>query len=183
MGVVYLSGRTNNQTKHTMNITRAKAESVAYKLTQGLREQAKSVDEQARQTVLDFVDKATPKEVKEFRAKYPDWSRSEEHEKVQGCSIYVAFMVNWRKGELRVDEKTADTVTKLKYKSKDLDNKATETYDKIVNTLLSIKTYNRCKDAFPEAYALLPEASERNLPVVQVDSIRDALGLPSPSIK
>ena len=165
-----------------MNISRTKAEAVAKKLTAHIVAEADKERENARAAVIAFVDNATPSEVKEFRKNFPKWIDESQHHKIHGLPIYFSMIIQWRKGELRLDGVTADKVTKIMYKEKDIRDKAEKIYHDIVNTLLSLKTYNRCKEAFPEAYALLPDSvSSSNLPVARIDAIRERLGLPTPN--
>jgi hypothetical protein len=158
-----------------MNISRTKAENVAYGLTKPLQEQAKRTTNEINAIIQDFVDKNTPKELIEVYKKYPEWENTKTYKKVYGIPLYLDVQISWHNGDFRLDEVTADKVTKLLYVKKDINDNIRKTRDEIVNMLVSLKTYNRCKEVFPEAYALLPDAEVKHLPIVQIDQIREKL--------
>jgi hypothetical protein len=166
-----------------MNITRTIAKNVADKLVREIDEKKAAAEKQADKLIAEFVESNTPKAVKEFMELHPGWCTKRHRRRVYGCPFYITAYEKWHQDDIHLDEATADEVTKHMHKAKELSELANITRAKIIHTLLSIKTYNRCKESFPEAYALLPEIKVISLPAVQVDSIRQALGITSPSIK
>jgi hypothetical protein len=166
-----------------MNISKAKAGVVAHSLTQPIRDEEAKVEQQVSELVSAFIEKNTPEVIKQALSEHPNWfKRSALY--IEGIPLRWREAGYWNSDVVNLDDVTADKVTKLLYLRKDLQDKQQRAAKQIEATLLDIKTYKRCKEVFPEAFVLLPQAEHSNLlPVVQVDSIREMLGMPSPNEK
>jgi uncharacterized phage infection (PIP) family protein YhgE len=74
---------------------------------------------------------------------------------------------------LTPSKEQADTLQKLQNKIKDLDKAAKELRKSIEVALYNLRTYEKVKTVFPEAYEFLPEANTAI--AINVDSIRELL--------
>lgn len=173
----------SNQSINIMNISKSKAQDVAWKLTIPIRDEVKQVEKQVSELVGAFIEQRTPESIKQAISQHPEWF-IQKAVYLDGIPLRWREAAYWDSNEVKLDAETADKVTKALYHRKDLEDKERKAREQIEATLLDIKTYKRCKEVFPDAYALLPQAELSNLmPVVQVDSIREMLGMPSPSEK
>ena len=157
-----------------MNISREKAEDVAESLTQKIKEERDGYSAEKCQILKDFILSKTPDRVKEFFTENPEWIKR-NHVLIHGVSHYESVSAVWKDDVITVDDITAKAFTDVFNKEESANKKLRKVKQEIIQAMLSLKTYARCKEQFPEAYALLPQTSTSTALMVNLDSIRKEL--------
>ena len=145
-----------------MNITRTISEDVATKMVAPIAEKIKNLKEERKNIIDKVVSNAIPQDLKDCYQKYSSYFR--ESTDVCLCAGTHEIRVNrispfpspstWYP-RVETDNSVIEQVDKLQLRIKKADEEKDKMYSSIVSTLLSLRTFKRVKEQFPDAYDYL----------------------------
>ena len=147
-----------------MNITKSIAENVAIAMTKQKQDEITKVGREMADIVQDYVVKCLPKEVKSFYKSHPKWVNKSSFFVVRGVGI--GYYINQETDELPIQNHDKIVVLPdseaVKYmalfnRKKDLKDEVSALVADIKNALLTMRTYKRIEEQWPEAFALIPK--------------------------
>lgn len=150
-----------------MNITRTISEQVAEKMVAPIVAKMKSLTEERQALADEAIQSTIPKDVKECFEKHRSLFQksstatlcSGRYEiKIEKASYFPAS-TSWYP-RVEVGSQISERIDKLKLKIDKLDDEREKTYNSIVSTLLSLRTFKRVKENFPDAYKFMAEYEE-----------------------
>lgn len=159
-----------------MNITRTISEQVAEKMVAPIGAKIKSLSEERIDLANKAVSDALPKDLKQCFEKYKSvfcksqsvtFCNGKQEVRLDGLSYFPAS-TTWFP-YVEVSSQIVGKIDKLRLKIEKLKDEKEKTYNSIVSTLLSLRTFKRVKDQFPDAYEYLKEYE---------DNEKTALSLP-----
>lgn len=145
-----------------MNVTRTISEQVAEKMVAPIVAKIKSLSDERQGIAEEAIQNSIPKDLKECFEKHRscfDKSStatlcSGKHEiKIEKVSYFPAYS-SWYP-RVEVGSQVAERIDKLKLKIDKLSDEKEKTYNSIVSTLLSLRTFKRVKENFPDAYEFM----------------------------
>ena len=162
-----------------MNITRTISEKVAEKMVAPIGAKIKSLSERT-----DLANKAIsdtlPKDLKECFEKYKSTFQKAscatlyngKHEVKVDKLLYFPASTTWYP-HVEVGSQTIERIDKLRLKIDKLTEEKEKTYDSIVSTLLSLRTFKRVQEQFSDAYEYLKEYENTgvSIPSLPIDDI------------
>lgn len=161
-------------------ISQAAAADAAKKITEPIRKQIEALNDSLRVELGTIVRKSIPKEVLALFETHQNYVKSGTSFRVYGNGFNGQYLPT----DKRYPETgNNDTVTPTKEEAKKLQDiiskkeKLSEqlqtTRTEIEKTIISLGTYNRVKEQFPEAYPYLPQATTNTSLIVEMKPIRD----------
>lgn len=161
-------------------ITKAISKEIASRLCEKYDLKLNSIDDQIKEFVTKSLESNVPKDVKDFFKKNPGFTKSH-------TSLCLGKEFGWRYiyfttpipyDHLQDTGLNSDDELILKkfFKAqKTTESKKESIYNDIVKTMLSLRTYKKVEEVFPEAFALLPKESQSLLPMAKIDDLRNEL--------
>lgn len=162
-----------------MNITKENAKVVSAQLTEKIKENVKNKRDLFEVALIGVIHSTIPKDVLDFGATHPSYIRKVSNVTVEGNGFnYINFtfktpIIKSNNG-FSPSAKQAEILSKLRDDWDNSDKEYRKLREEIQNSLITLRTYNRIKQAFPEAYALLPNEGVTAISVC-VDDIRGKL--------
>lgn len=150
-----------------MNITRTISAKVAEKMVAPIGAKILSLTEERTDLANKAISDTLPKDLKECFDKYKSTFQKAscatlyngKHEvKVDRLSYFPAS-TTWYP-HVEVGSQIIERIDKLRLKIDKLTEEKEKTYDSIVSTLLSLRTFKRAKEQFSDAYEYLKEYEE-----------------------
>lgn len=147
-----------------MNITRNVSEQVAEKMVTPIGAKIKSLSEERIDLANKTVSDALPKDLKECFEKYKSvfcksqsvtFCNGKQEVRLDGLSYFPAS-TTWFP-HIEVGSQIVGKIENLRLKIEKLKDEKEKTYNSIVSTLLSLRTFKRVKEQFPSAYEYLKE--------------------------
>lgn len=163
-----------------MNITRAISEKVAEKMVAPIGAKILSLAEERTDLANKSVSDTLPKDLKECFEKYKSTFQKAScatlcngrHEvRVDGLSYFPAS-TTWYP-HVEVGSQIIERIDKLRLKIDKLTEEKEKTYNSIVSTLLSLRTFKRVQEQFSDAYEYLKEYENvsTSIPSLPIDDI------------
>lgn len=163
-----------------MNITRAISEKVAEKMVAPIGAKILSLAEERTDLANKSVSDTLPKDLKECFEKYKSTFQKAScatlcngrHEvRVDGLSYFPAS-TTWYP-HVEVGSQIIERIDKLRLKIDKLKEEKEKTYNSIVSTLLSLRTFKRVQEQFSDAYEYLKEYENvsTSIPSLPIDDI------------
>lgn len=163
-----------------MNITRIISEQVAEKMVAPIGAKIKSLSEERTDLVNKAISDTMPKDLKEcferYRSVFQKASSvtlcSGKHEvRVDKLSCFPASTTFYP--HVEVGSQIIERVDKLRLKIDKLEEEKEKTYNSIVSTLLSLRTFKRVQEQFSDAYEYLKEYENAgaSIPSLPIDDI------------
>lgn len=163
-----------------MNVTRTIAEEVAIKMVEPIIERIKEKKAEMHKMADEVVKASLPKEVKECFEKYPNYFRTANSvtlvngklETRVKCSSFPPNGNDWYP-YINCPNKISEKIKLLDLEVEDAKKDREKTENSIVSTLLSLRTFKKVKECFPEAYEHMKkyEESPKAVLAVPVDNI------------
>jgi len=156
-----------------MDITKILSEEVAVRLVAPIQTKIDST----KSEIVDMANKAIlevlPEDLKKCFEKYKSrfinahcaTLRNGKQEIRLDNLAYFPASTNWYPS-VEVGSQITEKIYKLQLKKEKLEKEMEKTYNSIVSTLLSLRTFKKVKENFPEAYEYLKEYEETNSTVV-----------------
>lgn len=150
-----------------MNITRNISEQVAEKMVTPMLAKINLLSEKRQILANDAIQNSLPKDVKECFERHKSLFLkssvatlcSGRHEvKIEKVSSFPAS-TSWYP-HIEVEGQVLERIDKLRLNINKLVDEKEKTYNSIVSTLLSLRTFKRAKEQFPDAYEHLKEYEE-----------------------
>lgn len=147
-----------------MNITRNVSEQVAEKMVAPIGAKIKSLSGERIDLANKTVSDALPKDLKECFEKYKSvfcksqsvtFCNGKQEVRLDGLSYFPAS-TTWFP-HIEVGSQIVGKIENLRLKIEKLKDEKEKTYNSIVSTLLSLRTFKRVKEQFPSAYEYLKE--------------------------
>lgn len=147
-----------------MNITRNVSEQVAEKMVAPIGAKIKSLSEERIDLANKTVSDVLPKDLKECFEKYKSvfcksqsvtFCNGKQEVRLDGLSYFPAS-TTWFP-HIEVGSQIVGKIENLRLKIEKLKDEKEKTYNSIVSTLLSLRTFKRVKEQFPSAYEYLKE--------------------------
>lgn len=147
-----------------MNITRTISEQVAEKMVAPIDAKIESLSDERRKIAEEAIQNFLPKELKEcfekFRSYFGKSSTATlccgNHEiKVEKLSYFPAPS-SWYP-HIEVDHLVTERIDNISVNLDKLLDEKEKTYNSIISSLLSLRTFKRVKELFPDAYEYLKE--------------------------
>jgi len=165
-------------------ITQEIAKEVSAKLTSKLKEKRNEQQEICNELVKQFCIERIPKEVLKMSELHSQYFKKTRTVKVtdngfnhQPFHLKENILTSGGDGYslvIQLSEKEADKLLPEFRKYQELDKEYDELKLQIAQTLYQLKTYNKVKLEFPEAYDLLPDKQETGLSI-PIQNIREQL--------
>ena len=163
-----------------MNITRTISEKVAEKMVAPIGAKILSLTEERTDLANKSVSVTLPKDLKECFEKYKSTFQKAScatlcngrHEvRVDGLSYFPAS-TTWYP-HVEVGSQIIERIDKLRLKIDKLKEEKEKTYNSIVSTLLSLRTFKRVQEQFSDAYEYLKEYENvsTSIPSLPIDDI------------
>lgn len=163
-----------------MNIARAISEKVAEKMVVPIAAKILSLTEERTDLANKSVSDTLPKDLKECFEKYKSTFQKAScatlcngrHEvRVDGLSYFPAS--NTWYPHVEVGNQIIERIDKLRLKIDKLTEEKEKTYNSIVSTLLSLRTFKRVQEQFSDAYEYLKEYENvsTSIPSLHIDDI------------
>ncbi|HCY68808.1 Nmad5 family putative nucleotide modification protein [Bacteroides cellulosilyticus] len=163
-----------------MNITRTISEKVAEKMVAPIGAKILSLIEERTDLANKSVSDTLPKDLKECFEKYKSTFQKAScatlcngrHEvRVDGLSYFPAS-TTWYP-HVEVGSQIIERIDKLRLKIDKLKEEKEKTYNSIVSTLLSLRTFKRVQEQFSDAYEYLKEYENvsTSIPSLPIDDI------------
>lgn len=150
-----------------MNITKGLSEEVAARMVQPIKVKIDSLCEERRKVASKAILETIPADLKLFFEKHTGcFIRSTSATLLNGTQevrigdldYFPAYNTYYPRVE--VGRITIETVEKLRLKIEKLKDEKEKTFESIVSTLLSLRTFKRVKEQFPEAYVYMSKYEE-----------------------
>lgn len=150
-----------------MNITRTISEQVAEKMVAPIIAKIKSLSDERQMISEEAIQNSLPKDLKDCFEKHKSCFQksscatlcSGKHEiKIEKVSYFPAPS-SWYP-HIEVGSQVIERLDKLRLKLDKLVDEKEKTYNSIVSTLLSLRTFKRVNEQFPAAYEYLKEYEE-----------------------
>lgn len=144
----------------------------------------KKQSEEKRLELIEYINNhfngLTPKDVLQFQKKYPDIIKTKtsicDYISINGekeyTDIYNLDFVNMEVFKPKEFIETDEIAIRLITEQKELSKKAKQTFNKVECTLSKLRSYNRIKNEFPEAYKFIMEEVD-DMPVQTKDLCTD----------
>lgn len=163
-----------------MNITRTISEKVAEKMVAPIGAKILSLTEERTDLANKSISDTLPKDLKECFEKYKSTFQKAScatlcngrHEvRVDGLSYFPAS-TTWYP-HVEVGSQIIERIDKLRLKIDKLKEEKEKTYNSIVSTLLSLRTFKRVQEQFSDAYEYLKEYENvsTSIPSLPIDDI------------
>lgn len=163
-----------------MNITRTISEQVAEKMVAPIGAKITSLSEERIDLANKAVSDALPNDLKECFEKYKSvfcksqsvtFCNGKQEVRLDGLSYFPAS-TTWFP-HIEVGSQIVGKIDKLKLKIDKLEEEKEKTYNSIVSTLLSLRTFKRAQEQFPAAYDYLKEYENAgaSIPSLPIDDI------------
>jgi hypothetical protein len=163
-----------------MNITRTISEKVAEKMVAPIGAKIKSLSEERTDLANKAISDTLPKDLKECFEKYKSTFQKAscatlyngKHEVKVDKLLYFPASTTWYP-HVEVGSQTIERIDKLRLKIDKLTEEKEKTYDSIVSTLLSLRTFKRVQEQFSDAYEYLKEYENTgvSIPSLPIDDI------------
>lgn len=165
-----------------MRISQDLAQQIAYKLTQGSRDNADSFRVEYRELATAFYEQQTPKEVIAMKDLHPDYFQTRQRVDFAGHGFRYEQVTSTRSvicnagqtANLALTPKIADKLTKAKAKWEKADKECQALKAETETALLNLRTFARISENIPAAIPFLPPPMSNAL-VVNVDSLNKKL--------
>lgn len=162
-----------------MNITKENARLVSIQLTEKIKEDVINKRDLFEVALVEAVYSTIPKTVLDFGNTYPSYIKKVSNITVEGNGFnYINFSLKTSiiksNGGFSPSKRQAEVLSKLRDDWDNSDKEYRKLKEEIQNSLITLRTYNRIKQAFPEAYILLPNEGVTAISVC-VDDIRGKL--------
>lgn len=164
-------------------VTKEIAKAVAKGLTANHRARIEKINGTISAIAVTEILEQTPQEVKDFYVKYPNYCNARTHVYLQGETLNQIWAdvpaLPW-KGDgstLIVSNEAGAKIQKLELKKQEIEKSRNTLYKQIEQTMLSLKTFKKVQDVFPEAAEFLPKGEAVYLPVVNLEGIRNELNI------
>lgn len=150
-----------------MNITRTISEQVAEKMVAPIVAKIKSLSDERQIISEEAIQNSLPKDLKDCFKKHRSCFQksscatlySGKHEiRIEKLSYFPASS-SWYP-HIEVGSQVIEHLDKLRIKIDKLNDEKEKTYNSIVSALLSLRTFKRAKEQFPDAYEYLKEYEE-----------------------
>lgn len=162
-----------------MNITKENAKLVSAQLTEKIKENVSTKKDLFEFALVEAIYSTIPKAVLDFGNTHPSYIKKVSNITVEGNGFnYINFslktsIIKSNTG-FSPSVKQAEVLSKLRNDWDNSDKEYRKLREEIQNSLITLRTYNRIKQAFPEAYSLLPNDGVTAISVC-VDDIRGKL--------
>jgi len=164
-------------------VTKEIAKEVAKGLTANHLAQIEKINEKIATIAVSEASIQTPQEVKDFYKKHPSYCNVRTSIYLRGENMNQAWVqvpaLPW-KGDgstLILPAETGAKVQKLELKKRGIEKSMYELRKQIEQTVISLRTFKKVQEAFPEAAEFLPKGEAVYLPVVNLDVIRKELNV------
>lgn len=150
-----------------MNVTRTISEQVAENMVAQIAAKIKSLSDERQIIAEEAIQNSLPKDLKDCFEKHRSCFQksscatlcSGKHEiKIEKASYFPAYSTWYPRVE--VGSQVVDRIEILRLRIDRLEDEKEKTYNSIVSTLLSLRTFKRVKEQFPDAYEYLKEYEE-----------------------
>lgn len=162
-------------------VTKEIAKAVAKGLTANHTAQIQKIEKRMGGLTVSHIYSETPKEVKEFYAKHPKYCNTRTGVYLRGNTIGSVYLnidaVPWKgdNSTVIVPDELGRALMKLEVKKEGIQKAKNRLYREIEQTMLSLKTFKKVQEVFPEAVEFLPKGEAVYLPVVNLEGIRNEL--------
>jgi hypothetical protein len=165
-----------------MRISQDLAQQIAFKLTQGSRDNADLFRKEYQELVTQFYEQQTPVEVKKTFDTHPEWFSTRQRVDFSGQGFRYEQVTTTRSvicnqgqiATLPLTAKIADRLTKAKNKYEKADKECKALKDETETALINLRTFTRIRENIPAAIPFLPPPMSNAL-VVNVDSLNKKL--------
>ena len=150
-----------------MNITKNISEQVASKLLSPIMTKIDSIGEEIKNIASEAILGTIPNDLLACFNKYNSMFRKsscatlcngKQEIRVSGIPYFPAYSDWYPQIEVGID--ITEKIVKMQIKKKKLEDELEQTSKSIISTLLSLRTFKRVKENFPEAYEYLKEYEE-----------------------
>lgn len=161
-------------------ITIYKSEQVAGKLTEHIKKQMINIDKEFSGIVNEYIEKNTPDKVVECFKSNPEYFAKGDYNSVYFNGQHIGYSriitpIKYNANCVEVgDGKVGNKLVRIKQRQEKLEQKRDQLFREIKGALLSLRTYKKISEQFPEAVEYLDEPVKNEL-VVNLDSIRKQL--------
>ncbi len=150
-----------------MNITKALAEEVATKMVLPITEKINTLTKERVSIADEVISKSIPKEIADCYCKYKKYFQISHcvtlydgsHEVRIDDTSYFPAPSSWYP-HISSDTSTIERIETLRMKIDKTKDEKSKMYNSIVSTLLSLRTFKRAKENFPDAYEFMAEYEE-----------------------
>lgn len=164
-------------------ITKDHANIIAKEMVKKMNEKIRLKEEDLSQYITEQYNATLPKDVLSLFNQYPNYFRKAGRVLLKGNGLNSGFnllksvcAVSDYQIALQPDPAAAKIISKSLSEIEKLETKRNQLKVQIEQTLLSLKTYKRIEDQFPEAFALIPQRGTINAVAIPIDDIRKQLG-------
>lgn len=167
-----------------MNITKNLAEEVADKMVSPLNQKIKDLCDERSKIAFEAIQKTIPKEVIDcfnrfksyFNAVYTVTLRDGSYEK-RISKVPLFPHGNSYYPYIETDTETINKIGEIDIVIKSIEEEMSKTRESIISTLLSLRTFKRAKESFPEAYKYMSkyEDGKKTAIALPVDNIMNTL--------
>lgn len=169
-----------------MNITRAMAEAVSKQLTVPMQKKIDVISGEVQKLADDEILSQLSKDLLEAFLKYPAYFKKStcatfkngtQEIVVSYCTPFPIENCAWNKFFLCSPE-FAEKVTKLEAEKKVIKDEQSKTEQSIISALVSLRTFKKAKESFPDAYKYLSEYEKpvSNAIALPVSNIMETIG-------
>lgn len=168
-----------------MRITKQIALEVAEKMAKPTFDRVKEIKNQMYNLLRDYHMMSIPHDVVKLQKEYPSYFKTTNSISIEvgnfkegvggGESIIVPANTNTLYINEISDKALLCKLEKSSAKKQRLKEKGRRLERSIESSLLQLGTYKRVQDSFNEAYGYLPSVESRNLPALEINSIRELL--------
>ena len=150
-----------------MNITKALAEEVATKMVLPITEKINALIKERVSIADEAISKSIPKEIADCYSRYKKYFQTAHcvtlhdgsHEVRIDDTSYFPAPTNWYP-HVSSDASTIEQIEKLRMKIEKAKNEKDKMFNSVVSALLSLRTFKRVKENFPDAYECMAEYEE-----------------------
>lgn len=142
-----------------MNITKYLSEQIAKKMVAPIEEKIKSLSEEKASIAYDAIQRTIPQDLKDCFDKYKsNFIKSgcatllNGTQEIRVCDLDYFPAYNSYYPRVEIESDIMHKICKLQLKIEKLREEKEKTYESIVSTLLSLKTFKKAKENFPAAY-------------------------------
>lgn len=164
-------------------ITKTHADTIAKEMVKKMTDKIQLKKVELSQYITDQYNATLPKDVLNLFNQYPNYFKRAGTVLLKGNGLNSGYYlsksvcaVSDYQVALQPEPAAAKIISKSLNEIEKLETKRNQLKVQIEQTLLSLKTYKRIEDQFPEAYALIPERATVNAIAVPIDDIRKQLG-------
>ena len=164
-------------------ITKDHANFIASQMVKKMSAEIQSHQEALSQFVTDRYNETIPADILDAYKKYPNYFKRASRILLRDNGLNDSFglfkpvcALSDFQAVFQPDTPAAKVISKHLNQIDKLKTKRDSLKKQIEQTLLSLRTYKRIEDKFPEAFALIPQRSTVNAVAIPIDDIRKQLG-------